>query len=88
MKIREGFTLRSVAGENIVVPLGAAAKELNGVIRLNGTGKMLWEKLRQGSDRAGLVKVLTDAFGISEAQAGADVDAFLTSLQPAGCLEE
>ena len=37
MKIHDGFLLREVAGNYIVMPVGAAAERLNGMIKLNET---------------------------------------------------
>ena len=42
MKIKEGFILREVAGNYIVVAVGSAVKQFNGVITLNETGAFLW----------------------------------------------
>ena len=45
MKIKDGFMLREVASQTMVVAIGEASKTFNGIIRLNPTGKFLWEKL-------------------------------------------
>ena len=37
MKLKEGFLLRQVAGENVVISVGADV-DLNGMITLNNTG--------------------------------------------------
>ena len=46
MKIKDGFMLRKVGGQNVVVAVGKASLEFNGIIRLNETGKFLWEQLK------------------------------------------
>lgn len=38
IKIKEGFLLRKVAGDHVVVPVGEAGKVFHGMIRLNDTG--------------------------------------------------
>ena len=43
IKIKEGFLLRKVAGDHVVVPVGEAGKVFHGMIRLNDTGAFLWE---------------------------------------------
>ena len=45
MKIKEGYILRNVAGSFVVVPIGEAASEFNGMMNLNDTGAFLFEKL-------------------------------------------
>ena len=46
MKLREGFILRQVAGENVVLSVSADV-DLNGMITLNDTGCTLWKRLEQ-----------------------------------------
>ena len=41
MKIKDGFMLRKVGGQNVVVAVGKASRDFNGIIRLNDTGKFL-----------------------------------------------
>ena len=42
MQIKPSFAMRKIAGSNIVVPVGAAASDFNGMITLNDTGAFLW----------------------------------------------
>ena len=42
MKIKKGFVLRVVGGENVVVPVGELCKTFHGMINLNETGNFLW----------------------------------------------
>ena len=44
MKIKDGFLLRQVAGQNVVMPMGSDL-DLNMMITLNETGAFLWMKL-------------------------------------------
>jgi hypothetical protein len=44
---------------------------------LNGTGALLWSALAEGTDDAQLIELLTERYGIDEATATRDVDAFL-----------
>ena len=45
MKIREGFLLRNVAGNNVVVPIGQATLDFNGMMSLNETGAFIFSKM-------------------------------------------
>lgn len=49
MKIKEGFILRNVAGSYVVVPIGEATLDFNGMMSLNETGAFLFGKLIQKS---------------------------------------
>lgn len=87
MKITEGFILRKVANENVVMPIGRASAKLNGIIKLNATGVLLWNLLKDGAEKADLAAALVKEYGIEMAQAERDVDAFLAPLVKIGCIE-
>ncbi len=88
MKIREGFMLREVVGDHVVVPVGKASLEVKGIIRLNNSGLLLWNLLRDGADEKSLAAKLMEEYGISQDLAARDVGAFLDTLKEVGCLEE
>lgn len=84
MKIKPGFILRQLAGENVVVPVGAAGASFNGMIRLNDTAALLWQELSAGTDEEQLVQKLLDACnGVDADTARADVREFLDSIRDA-----
>ena len=43
MKIKEDYLLRKVAECYVVVPVGKATVDFNGMMNLNETGAFLWE---------------------------------------------
>lgn len=85
MKLKDGFVLRTVAGETIVVPTGATL-DLNMMITLNGTGKFLWEQLEKGVEAEELVAALLEEYEVDEATAKAHVAAFVEKLNGHGFL--
>ena len=87
MKLNQGFVLREVAGTWVVLPVGQASVDFNGMISLNDTGALLWKTLEQGADRETLVTALTEEYDVTPEQAAQDVDKFLDALKNAGCLE-
>ncbi len=88
MRIKKGFLLRRVGTQNIAAAAGSEAKSFNGIIRLNETGRFLWEKLADECTQEELVGALTGAFSVSKEQAERDVSAFLDELKSAGLLAE
>lgn len=80
--------LRAVAGQNIVVPIGAAAVNFNGMITLNETGAFLWQKMSEDTDRDGLVKALLAEYDVAHEVACCGVDVFLKKLKEAKLLDE
>ena len=88
MKTKKGFMLRTVAGKNIVVPIGQASVDFNGLINLNETGAFLWEILAKGCTYQDLVTALLGEYDVKEDIARRDIDAFLETARKAGVIEE
>ena len=63
MKLKEGFVLREVAGDTVVIPSGDTL-DLNMMITLNETGKFLWEHLQSETDEAALVAALLAEYDV------------------------
>jgi hypothetical protein len=79
MKLKEGFVLREVAGEFVVLPSGDEL-DLNMMIVLNGTGAFLWEQLDNEKDETALVQALLAEYDVDEATARRSVAAFVKKL--------
>ena len=88
MKLKENYVLRQVLGSWVVLPLGAATVDFNGMLLLNDSGALLWKRLEEGADREDLADVLTAEYDVSRQQALADVDEFYDILVRAGCAED
>ncbi len=86
MKIKEGFILREVAGNYIVVAVGSAVKQFNGVITLNETGAYLWKQLEKGCEEEQLVSALLSEYEVDEETAKKDVKAFIEKLSVANLI--
>lgn len=87
MKLNQDFELKHIAGSYIVFPVGKKIVDFNGMLNLNETGAFLWEKLKSGADRQGLVESLCAEYAIDSETAGEDIDAFLKKLSDIGCLD-
>jgi hypothetical protein len=88
MKIHDGFLLREVAGNYIVMPVGAAAERLNGMIKLNETSAFLFRALEKETDEESLVRALLTEYAVDAEVAKRDVRAFLDTLRRAKVLDE
>lgn len=88
MKIKNGFISRQVAGNNVVVATGELSKGFNGVIKLNESGLILWNKLVASADREQLIDALLEEYDIDRTIAEADVDKFVGVLRDAGAIED
>lgn len=87
LKLKDGFIMRKVAGETVVLPTGNEL-DLNMMITLNGTGAFLWERLQDRTDEAALVNALLAEYDVDEARAKRAVDSFVAKLRENGFLED
>lgn len=86
MKLNRNFVLRQVADTWVVLPVGQASVDFNGMLTLNESGAILWHALEKGSDCGALADALIEAYDVDRVTALADVDEFLTKLNDIGCL--
>lgn len=88
MKRNENFLLRQVAGKQVVVPVGKAASQFNGMLTLNDSGAFLWQLLEQEQTLESMTQALCSRYEVAEPIAQADARAFLEKLRSVGALEE
>ena len=88
MRTKKGFMLRTVAGKNIVVPVGDASRDFNGLITQYETGAFLWKKLSEGCTYDELLASLLSEYDATEEQAKVGIDAFLKIAKDANLIEE
>lgn len=87
MKIKEGFLLKEVAGNNIIVPIGDNLVDFSAMITVNETGAFLWKMLEKGAELDELVTALTGEFDVGEEIAKGDITDFINVLKDKGILE-
>ena len=80
MKIIDGFILREVAGEIVVIPTGDTL-DLNMMITLNETGAFLWKQLEQETTEDAVVAALLGEYDVDEKAARTHVAAFVAKLK-------
>jgi hypothetical protein len=85
MKIKDGYILRVVAKQNVVLP-ATGDLELDRMLTLNATGKFLWERLEKGAQKSELVDAMLDHYEIDENTARTCVDNFVRNLEHYGFL--
>ncbi len=86
MKLKNGFVLREVAGQTVVLPAGGDL-DLNMMISLNDTGKFLWTLLENETDEDRLVSALLKEYDVDENTARNAVENFVATLMKHEFLE-
>ena len=87
MKIKNGFVVREIAGECVVVALGEASKIFNGIIKLNPTARIMWDMLAKGSDKDAVVDAILNEYEVDRATVELDFERFVEKLKGANILE-
>ena len=87
MKIKDNFMLRKVADCYVVVPIGPAVADFNGMINLNEAGAFLWQLLESETTEEGVVAAMLEHYEVSEDIARNDVKKFVLQLSEAGLLD-
>lgn len=77
MELRQAGLTWHVVGDDVVV----LDLEKSTYLKLNGTAKMLWERLTTSSTEVELSTLLVERFGIPDELATGDVAAFLADLR-------
>ena len=87
-QVKEGFVHRKVAGNDVLISVGANIVNFNGYIVLNSTASFLWDIMKQPYTICQLVQALIAEFDVSEQNAYDDVREFIQMLQSNSMLKE
>lgn len=89
MKRKDGFVLREVCGEKVIVGEGLGAIDFGKLVSLNDTAAWLWSKAGEMGefDTASLAASLCEVYDVSPETARADVEKLLNQWQDLGIVE-
>lgn len=89
MRIKKGFVLREVCGENVIMGEGLETVNFNKLINLNETAALLWKKAMElGNFTAEqLADALTETYEVSHEQALSDAEALTAQWKEVGLIE-
>lgn len=80
MKIKDGFVLREVAGDTVVLPSGDL--EINAMITLNESAAFLWKHMEEETTVEELVNAVVESYPEVDAQtAKVAVEGFVAQLK-------
>ena len=89
MKQKEGFVLRTVCGEHVIVGEGLGTIDFGKLISLNETAAWLWEKAGEMGDFSidSLTAALCEEYEVDAQQARNDVEKMVAQWQEIGITE-
>ena len=89
MKIVDGFVLRTIAGESVVVGEGLKQVDFNKLIALNSTAAFLWKEIEgKEFDEEMLSQLLIEQYRIDEATAQNDASEVIREWHKIGLIED
>jgi hypothetical protein len=89
MKVKNGFNLREVCGENIIVAEGDENIDFSNIISMNESSAYLWQEVQKLDNFTidTLTQLLCEQYEIDEATAKKDVTTLATQWAAAGIIE-
>ena len=80
MRIKKEMIMRKIGSDTILVPMGNALKEHNGLFMLSDSACFLWEQIPHCNSVKDLADKLFDEYDVTYEQALADTQAFINRL--------
>jgi hypothetical protein len=80
MPLKSRFVTREVGDELVLVPLTGNVSQMKELFTMNGTGRIIWESISEDCTMDGLVLKIKEVFDVTDEQAKADLEAFLTKM--------
>ncbi len=87
MKIKDGFVLRNVVDEYIVMPTGENIAKFDGAVVLNEVSAFVFEQLKRPVSKEDVLAAMLNEFEVDEATAKADLDVLLEQFVQMGLLD-
>ena len=88
MKVSKKFILREIAGEHILVPIGTAAANFNGLISMDEVGRLLFDLLAEERTPQELADCVCGEYDVPPETALQDVENFSQQLREIGAMLE
>lgn len=90
MKVKPGFRLRTICGENIIVGEGLSQVNFNKMISLNESAAYLWKEIsaRDSFSVKDLTDLLLAEYDVEEAVAARDAGAIAAKWIEVGIIDE
>ena len=88
MKAKDGFVLRNVVDEYILMPVDDTILQFDGAVLLNEVSAFVWNQIQTPVSKADLLKSILEEFEVEEEAAAHDLDNLLETFAGFGIIEE
>ena len=88
MQAKQGFVLRSIMDENMLMPVDENIGKFDGTVIFNAPAAFIWTKLQLPTSREDLLQAILDEYDVDEEKAAADLDAILEKFKELDIITE
>lgn len=88
VKLKDGFVLRGIAGEHLLMPTGENITKYSGSVALNEVSAFIVEKLKEPLSKDDLLEFILAEYDVDRETAKKDLDALLAKLREYELLDE
>lgn len=88
MKLKQDYMLAEVAGEYVAVATNSNEDSARRIVRMNDTGKLIWDGIADGKDERAIVSDLMDQYEVDEQTAAESVKRIFQKMIDAGIVED
>ena len=87
MKLKQNYILVEVGGEHVAVAADGGEGNSRKIIRLNETGKLIWDCVEKGMGTASIIDMLLVQYDVDRPTAARSVERFVRQMMDAGIVE-
>lgn len=87
MKIKEGFELKEIADNYVVIPTERNVVDFSSMIMLNEVSAFLWLQLLEDKNEQDLLKAVLNEYDVDKETAAGDIKIFIKELVAAGVID-
>lgn len=87
MKVKDGFILRKIMNEYLLMPAGERQDTFHGVILLNEVSAFIYRKLQSSLSPEELLNAILSEYRVDPEEAARDMNEFLEALDARGLLD-
>jgi len=88
MKLDDGFLIRNIAGEDVLVPVGSKVIDFKGLITISPVGGFIYRLLGEGKNESEIIDAVLEEYDVSRQTVENDMAEFLASLREKGILHD
>ncbi len=86
MQIKKELIKRQIAGDTVLVPVGQAVYDANGLFMLNELGAFIWDRLPDAASKEEILEAVLEEYEVTREVAREDLDRFFSQLEQMGIL--